>query len=254
MFYIMRINENIKVFKNTLWMSKTIYKDETRKSMKETEVIINGADFLTKGYKNKKQSIRITNKGSVATILGVVTPSRVAVLNFADALTPGGLVFEGIETQEEDLCRCSNLYPCISQDKVFDDYYGYNRSLENDIYSDRLIYSKDVLFFKDEDYWCIPIRTKCDVITCPAPVECSDKQVFVNRIKCIIGATYSKGVDTLVLGGWGTGAFGNDSYLVATAFKEVLDEYKLFDVVYFPFKCSETDPSDNYKVFKEVLL
>ena len=246
----MSINENIKVFENTLWMSKTIYKDETRKSMKETEVIINGADFLTKGYKNKKQSIRIINKGSVATILGVVTPSRVAVLNFADALTPGGLVWEGELTQEEDLCRCSNLYPCISQGKVFDDYYGYNRSLENDIYSDRLIYSSDVLFFKDEDYWCIPIRTKCDVITCPAPVECSDKQVFTNRIKCIIGAAYSKGVGTLVIGKFGCGAFSNDPQLVATAFKEVLDEYKLFDVVYFPV----FDDSESSDIFEEVLL
>lgn len=245
--------ENIKVFKNTLWMCDSFYEKETKEAMKNTEVIINGASLLReKG--NKEQKIRVTHKGSVSVLEGVVTPSRVAVLNFADALTPGGLVWEGEITQEEDLCRCSNLYPCISQGKVFDDYYGYNRSLENDIYSDRLIYSKDVLFFKDEDYWCIPIKTKCDVITCPAPVECSDKQVFINRIKCIIGAAYYKGVDTLVLGAWGTGAFGNDSYLVATAFKEVLDEYKLFDVVYFPFKCSETDPSNNYKVFKEVLL
>lgn len=245
--------ENIKVFKNTLWMCDSFYEKETKEAMKNTEVIINGASLLReKG--NKEQKIRVTHKGSVPVIEGVVTPSRVAVLNFADALTPGGLVFEGVETQEEDLCRCSNLYPCISQGKVFDDYYGYNRSLENDIYSDRLIYSKDVLFFKDEDYWCIPIKTKCDVITCPAPVECSDKQVFINRIKCIIGAAYHKGVDTLILGSWGCGAFSNDPQLVATAFKEVLDEYKLFDVVYFPFKCSETDPSNNYKVFKEVLL
>lgn len=245
--------ENIKVFENTLWMCDSFYENETKEAMKNTEVIINGASLLReKG--NKAQNIRVTHKGSVPVIEGVVTPSRVAVLNFADALTPGGLVFEGVETQEEDLCRCSNLYPCISQGKVFDYYYGYNRSLENDIYSDRLIYSKDVLFFKDEDYWCIPIKTKCDVITCPAPVECSDKQVFINRIKCIIGAAYHKGVDTLILGSWGCGAFSNDPALVATAFKEVLDEYKLFDVVYFPFKCSETDPSNNYKVFKEVLL
>lgn len=245
--------ENIKVFKNTLWMCDSFYEKETKEAIKNTEVIIDGASLLReKG--NKEQKIRVTRKGSVPVIEGVVTPSRVAVLNFADALTPGGLVFEGVETQEEDLCRCSNLYLCISQGKVFDDYYGYNRSLENDIYSDRLIYSKDVLFFKDEDYWCIPIKTKCDVITCPAPVECSDKQIFINRIKCIIGAAYYKGVGTLVLGAFGCGAFGNDPQLVATAFKEVLDEYKLFDVVYFPFKYSETDPSNNYKVFKEVLL
>lgn len=241
--------ENIKVFKNTLWMCDSFYEKETKEAMKNTEVIINGASLLReKG--NKAQSIRVIHKGSVQTIEGVVTPSRIAVLNFADALTPGGLVFEGVETQEEDLCRCSNLYPCISQDKVFDDYYGYNRSLENDVYSDRLIYSKDVLFFKDEDYWCIPIRTKCDVITCPAPVECSDKQVFINRIKCIIGSAYSKGVDHLILGKFGCGAFGNDPRLVATTFKEVLDEYKLFDVVYFPV----FDDSESSDIFKEVLL
>lgn len=242
-------SENIKVFKNTLWMSNSFYKDETEDAMKNTELIIDGASLL-KEKGDKKQEIRVIHKGSVSVVEGVVTPSRVAVLNFADALTPGGLVWEGELTQEEDLCRCSNLYPCISQEKVFDDYYGYNRSLENDIYSDRLIYSKDVLFFKDEDYWCIPIRTKCDVITCPAPVECSDKQVFINRIKCIIGAAYSKGVGTLVLGKFGTGAFGNDSRLVATAFKEVLDEYKLFDVVYFPV----FDDSESSDIFEEVLL
>lgn len=242
-------SENIKVFKNTLWMSNSFYKDETEDAMKNTELIIDGASLL-KEKGDKEQEIRVIHKGSVSVVEGVVTPSRVAVLNFADALTPGGLVFEGELTQEEDLCRCSNLYPCISQEKVFDDYYGYNRSLENDIYSDRLIYSKDVLFFKDEDYWCIPIRTKCDVITCPAPVECSDKQVFVNRIKCIIGAAYSKGVGTLVLGKFGCGAFSNDPQLVATAFKEVLDEYKLFDVVYFPV----FDDSESSDIFEEVLL
>lgn len=241
--------ENIKVFENTLWMCDSFYKDDTEDAMKNTEIIINGASLLhEKGH--KKQKVRVIHKGSVQTLEGVVSFGRVAVLNFADALTPGGLVFEGVCTQEEDLCRCSNLYPCISQEKVFDDYYGYNRSLGNDIYSDRLIYSKDVLFFKDEDYWCIPIRTKCDVITCPAPVECSDKQVFVNRIKCILGSAYSKGVDHLILGKFGTGAFGNDPVLVATAFKEVLDEYKLFDVVYFPV----FDDSESSDIFEEVLL
>lgn len=240
--------ENIKVFKNTLWMCDSFYEKETKEAMKNTEVIINGASLLReKG--NKAQSIRVIHKGSVQTIEGVVTPSRVAVLNFADALTPGGLVWEGVETQEEDLCRCSNLYPCISQDKVFDDYYGYNRSLENDIYSDRLIYSKDVLFFKDETYWCLSIPVKCDVITCPAPVECNDINIFKQRIKSIIGAAYKAGVDRLIFGKWGTGSFGNDPVLVATAFKEVLDEYKLFDVVYFPL----FDDSESSDIFQEIL-
>lgn len=241
--------ENIKVFENTLCLCNTVYKNDTAEAMRNTEVIFNGASLI-KEKGNKEQNIRVVTAGSVSAIEGVVAGRRVAALNFADALTPGGLVWEGETTQEEDLCRCSNLYPCISQDKVFDNYYGYNRSLENDIYSDRLIYSSDVLFFKDETYWCIPIRTKCDVITCPAPIECSNINIFKQRIKSIIGAAYSAGVDHLILGKWGTGSFGNDPVLVATAFKEVLDEYKLFDVVYFPL----FDDSESSDIFKEVLL
>lgn len=240
--------ENIKVFENTLYLCNTVYKNDTAEAMRNTEVIINGASLI-KEKGDKEQNIRIVTAGSVSAIEGVVAGRRVAALNFADALTPGGLVWEGETTQEEDLCRCSNLYPCISQDKVFDDYYGYNRSLENDIYSDRLIYSSDVLFFKDETYWCLSIPVKCDVITCPAPVECSDKQVFINRIKCIIGAAYNAGVDQLILGKFGCGAFRNDPRLVATAFKEVLNEYKLFDVVYFPV----FDDSESSDIFQEIL-
>lgn len=241
--------ENIKVFENTLCLCNTAYKNDTAEAMRNTEVIINGASLI-KEKGNKEQNIRVVTAGSVSAIEGVVAGRRVAALNFADALTPGGLVWEGETTQEEDLCRCSNLYPCISQDKVFDNYYGYNRSLENDIYSDRLIYSSDVLFFKDETYWCLSIPVKCDVITCPAPVECNDINIFKQRIKSIIGAAYKAGVDHLILGKWGTGSFGNDPVLVATAFKEVLDEYKLFDVVYFPL----FDDSESSDIFKEVLL
>ena len=240
--------ENIKGFENTLCLCNTVYKNDTAEAMRNTEVIFNGASLI-KEKGNKEQNIRVVTAGSVSAIEGVVAGRRVAALNFADALTPGGLVWEGETTQEEDLCRCSNLYPCISQDKVFDNYYGYNRSLENDIYSDRLIYSSDVLFFKDETYWCLSIPVKCDVITCPAPVECNDINIFKQRIKSIIGAAYKAGVDRLILGKWGTGSFGNDPVLVAIAFKEVLDEYKLFDVVYFPL----FDDSESSDIFQEIL-
>ena len=39
---------------------------------------------------------------------------KTAALNFADAYTPGGLVLFGVKTQEEDLCRSSNLYESLT--------------------------------------------------------------------------------------------------------------------------------------------
>ena len=74
--------------------------------------------------------------------------------------------------QEECLCRSSNLYSCISNENVFNGFYGYHRSLNNYIYSDRLIYTKNVTVFKNDD--TIPQLMpqeewfKADVITCSA--------------------------------------------------------------------------------------
>ena len=47
---------------------------------------------------------------------------RIGVLNFCDALIPGGSVLKGAIAQEEDICRCTNLYPVLSSDKCFSFY------------------------------------------------------------------------------------------------------------------------------------
>ena len=54
--------------------------------------------------------------------------SRCAVLNFASPVNPGGGVVTGSSAQEECLCRCSTLYPCLNQRMLWDGYYLPNRA------------------------------------------------------------------------------------------------------------------------------
>lgn len=161
---------------------------------------------------------------------------KTAVLNFANPHNPGGGVHNGATAQEECLCRSSNLYPCISNKNTYNEYYLYNRNISNSFFSDRLIYTKDVTVFKDD---CAVPRLmpnadwfKVDVITCAAPYIAKRKytnptalkELFKSRIKNIFEAAIDNGVEVIILGAFGCGAFKNPPEIVAKAFHEVIDE------------------------------
>ena len=102
--------------------------------------------------------------------------SKVGVLNFASFTNPGGGVLNGSIAQEECLCRCSTLFPCL--DKLRGSYYDRHRFLLETnkldyFYNDDCIYTPDVVVFKQdtenaslerENFWYT-----VDVISCAAP-------------------------------------------------------------------------------------
>ena len=45
--------------------------------------------------------------------------NKIAILNFASATNPGGGVVNGSSAQEESICRCTNLYPCLNTKENF---------------------------------------------------------------------------------------------------------------------------------------
>lgn len=186
---------------------------------------------------------------------------KVAVLNFASAVNPGGGVANGAMAQEECLCRNSNLLPCLKQQYLMKDYYMPHRIANNPMYSDKVIYTENITVIKTDDAVPKLMPSKewfnVDVITCAAPNlrnvdnfnESDLFNIFCNRIDMILNSALKYEIDTIILGAWGCGAFKNPPQLVAKAFKQVIDDnFKYaFKNIIFAIKKSN---NNNYKAFE----
>lgn len=202
---------------------------------------------------------------------------RVAVHNFASATNPGGGVTKGSNAQEEALCRCSVLYPCLKTDELFRKYYSMHRKRSDARYTDACIYTPDVVVFKSdtaapqtlpESEWY-----NTDVITCAAPnlrpvpynsmnpgsgkaVKVTDAELMElhkSRGRQILGAAAANGADIIVLGAFGCGAFQNSPFIVAQAYRELLNEYRqYFENITFAVYCPPDD-KQNFNTFKRIL-
>jgi uncharacterized protein (TIGR02452 family) len=88
------------------------------------------------------------------------------LLNFASARNPGGGFINGAKAQEEDLARCSGLYPCLLTQP---EYYETNRVQESLLYTDYLIYSPQVPWLRVRNRELLDRYFLASVITAPAP-------------------------------------------------------------------------------------
>ena len=187
--------------------------------------------------------------------------ARVAVLNFASATIPGGGVVAGASAQEECLCRVSTLYPCLKDKRMWYLFYSPHRISQNPLHNDDIIYTKNVQVFKDDDYRDLARPVPVDVITCAAPNLMEDTSLLSQELYVlhtqrwgkILSVAAANEADVLILGAFGCGAFRNDPYVVAQAFKSVAPEYLYsFKTIEFAVYCRETD-IQNYTAFSDVL-
>lgn len=182
---------------------------------------------------------------------------RVAVLNMASALQPGGGVLNGSIAQEEALCLRSTLYHTLNPS-----FYR--------IPEDAAIYSPDVLVFRKADLKDLPKADwfHVDVISCAAVKnpelkktpegkfvyeEEKTKEKMTMKIRLILQIAKDKGVSHLVLGALGCGAYKNPPEEVAKIFKKVLlgDRRRegisgIDEIVFAIF-----DEGENLKVFQK---
>lgn len=253
---------SIAVFKQTVDTYKTKYKNATAKLCTKGTKIYRSID--EPGFEIRYGHVEVINGDTVETgrKFACNSDKTTAILNFADALTPGGLVWSGASTQEEHICRCSNLYASLTTSQANDGYYKINSMSLSGVYADSIIYSTDVLFFRSgKDYRFLDVPYTMDVITCPAPsarLSAKNAQsIIFNRVDEIIKSAVVNNVDNLILGAWGCGAFGQNPEIVANAFRKSLKKYPAFDNVIFAIRSCRADyatkTTDNYSVFKEVL-
>src|SRR5262249_60941792 len=87
-------------------------------------------------------------------------------LNFASARNPGGGFLGGAKAQEEDLARRSALYACLLTQRP---YYDANRAERSLLYTDHIIYSPSVPFFRDRALDLVESPFCASIITAPAP-------------------------------------------------------------------------------------
>lgn len=240
-----RNEDLIEVYKDTL-LKATNYPHGTTNIFDSTTRI----DVKLWAHYNKKDGeVFVENIDTVSAIMKYTTNFKVAVLNMASYLTPGGGVAYGAKAQEEALFRCSNLGLSISNE-----YYPLKW--------DEILYTRNVVFFKDKDYNDLNDGYLADVITCAAPkivdgVLPIDYESHIStKIETMLNVAAINAVDTLILGAWGCGVYKNDPKYIAETFKKHLLENNrrfCFKRVVFAVINDQNSVGSNYEIFKSVI-
>lgn len=208
-----------------------------------------------------------------------------AVLNMASAYRPGGGVLNGARAQEECIFRRSNLFMSL---------YLFDRQMYDMVIEPNMdgmyelsfiqqgypmdenfggIYSADVTVFKDGKYEWLHNPYQTAFISVAAmnvnralrqgenilvDGRLSDRAVAItkNKIRTIYRIGILHGHDSLVLGAWGCGAFGNPPEQMAQLFIDVLNEDEFrggFKDIRFAIIEDHNSKGRNYQTFKNVI-
>ena len=263
--------ELIEAFRDTQRriMADPVLEEETRRMMAGTLLFLPGYDSWRPPVWEETAAVEVCEDTTFHCAQREIRAGdgyRTAVLNFANAYSPGGGVAHGAMAQEECLCRSSNLYAALKMRYLWRNYYKWNEKHTGDMGTDAVIWSPGVTVFKSDD--AIPVLLEesfqVDVLTCAAPYYDTRKkhpvtperlrEVFDSRIRNILEVAASREVEVLILGAFGCGAFNNPPELVASSFREQLMDRgygKFFRKVVFAIKRNDYN-NTNLQAFQEV--
>ena len=234
---------------------------------------------VTTQPKTDKAMIVVSNKRSLeAAEVYAKQGKRVCVLNFASATNPGGGVVNGSSAQEECICRCTTLYPCLNNDELWTKFYKPHRKAANPLYNNDCIYTPNVCVFKSDinfpellsrDRWW-----RVNILTCAAPnlrerpsnpmnphagykqaklTPAELETLLTSRIRRIFDVVVANGNEVLILGAFGCGAFRNPPEIVAKVFYNVMQDFLgYFDTIEYAVYHTECEVA-NYEAFQKIL-
>lgn len=288
MTIVERRRKNIEIFADTMKLCEThpVLKKAIKSSVEEQGSYGENSPYWFDESllvpRTEKAKVIVSSKRSFEAAEPYAKAGKnVCVLNFADWTNPGGWVKKGSSAQEESLCRCSTLYPCISDESQKGWYETHKaekkRSPRHMLHNADSIVTPDVIVLKSdtsfpellaEEEWY-----KVNVITCAAPrlrLKTADKKKLgieddilpigsdelrellrfrIDRILSDVVFSFGGSIDVLILGAFGCGAFRNPPELVAEVFNEVIKDYLYnFEVIEFPIFHTKADDK-NYSAF-----
>ena len=227
----------------------------------------------------KKANIVVSGKRSLEAAEPYAKQGKkVCVLNFASASNPGGGVVNGSSAQEECICRCTTLYPCLNTSAMWNAFYMPHRKANNPLYNNDCIYTPDVCVFKSDinfpellpkaEWW------KVNILTCAAPnlrerpsnamnpnagttaakiTPTELEKLLTSRVRRIFEVAIANGNEVLVLGAFGCGAFRNPPEIVAKVFRNVMQDYlSYFETIEYAVYHTEREIA-NFEAFSRTM-
>ncbi|KKA26311.1 hypothetical protein TD95_001758 [Thielaviopsis punctulata] len=204
---------------------------------------------------------------------------RVAIVNFANAMTPGGGYIGGATAQEEAICYRSSLYFSLQRAS-----YPWA--------SEHVLYTRDVLVHRGDSRVGMPLLMDLDpkmtvhdlpVISAVsvaaeinpmqnslkgAPGEsghripkaqvfakAEDRDLYKTKVRMVLRAMGHNGHSALILGALGCGVFANPAHDAALCWREVLEEKEFrgwFSHVWFAIM-GDVGANSNFHIFSEYL-
>ncbi|HEX9146550.1 MAG TPA: TIGR02452 family protein [Candidatus Binatia bacterium] len=183
----------------------------------------------TETSRNYRTEFEVENETTLAAAQRLLRLGHNPVaLNFASATHPGGGFVSGARAQEEYLARSSGLYTCLKNNPM----YQFHMWNYDPLYSDYAIYSPAVPVFRDDEGLLLEQPYTVAIITSPA-VNAAKLDIarhaeigpaMWQRILKVLAIGILHGHDSIILGAWGCGAFGNDPNEIAALFERALGE------------------------------